>query len=88
MPFSISDLFLLLWSFSGEVRSVKGIPKPLSAGQVVWSPAVKGIEQYLIFVGWPAEPRKLGIKYCYNRQCALFAIRTPFHQEAKQTEPR
>lgn len=66
--------------YSGEVRAVKGIPKSLSVGQVVWSPSTKSSHQYLIFVGWSADPRKLGIKYCYNRPCALYAIRVPFHE--------
>ncbi|CAI0559295.1 unnamed protein product, partial [Linum tenue] len=32
----------------------------------------------LIFVGWSSETRKLGIKYCYNRPCGLYAARAPF----------
>ncbi|KAK9287677.1 hypothetical protein L1049_016115 [Liquidambar formosana] len=63
---------------SGEVRAVEGITKSLSVGQVVWAPSTKGVHQYLIFVGWSSDPRKLGIKYCYNRACALYAIRAPF----------
>lgn len=65
---------------SGEVLSVEGISKSLSVGQVVWAPATKGYHQYLVFVGWSAEKRKLGIKYCYNRRCALYAVRAPFHE--------
>lgn len=70
---------------SGEVRAVKGVPESLSVGQVVWAPTTSsGLCNYLIFVGWLAEngpqqtPRKLGIKYCYNRPCALYAIGSPF----------
>ncbi|XP_019059085.1 PREDICTED: acylamino-acid-releasing enzyme isoform X2 [Tarenaya hassleriana] len=62
---------------SGEVQPVKGIPRSLSVGQVVWSPYVKGSAQYLVFVGWSGDKRKLGIKYCYNRPCALYAIKLP-----------
>ncbi|XVF66569.1 hypothetical protein PTKIN_Ptkin10aG0047700 [Pterospermum kingtungense] len=65
---------------SGKVQAVKGIPKSWSVGQVVWAPPVEGTEQYLIFVGWSADPRKLGIKYCYNRPCALYAVNVPFYQ--------
>ncbi|KAJ6810582.1 putative acylamino-acid-releasing enzyme isoform X1 [Iris pallida] len=72
---------------SGEVRAVKGIPESLSVGQVVWAPCTSsGFCNYLVFVGWSAEngpqqtPRKLGIKYCYNRPCALYAIGSPFQQ--------
>lgn len=64
---------------SGEVRAVKGIDKSLSVGQVVWSPSNKGSDQYLIFVGWSSGLRKLGIKYCYNRPCALYAVRAPHY---------
>lgn len=72
---------------SGEVRSIEGISKSLSVGQVVWAPATKGYHQYLVFVGWSAEKRKLGIKYCYNRRCALYAVRAPF-QELETAEPQ
>lgn len=70
--------------YSGEVRAVKGIEKSLSVGQVVWAPSVKGFHQYLVFVGWSPDTRKLGIKYCYNRRCALYSVRAPsFESEAK-----
>ncbi|XP_060187651.1 acylamino-acid-releasing enzyme-like isoform X2 [Lycium barbarum] len=62
---------------SGEVRPVEGMGKSLSVGQVVWAPSREGLQQYLVFVGWPSDPRKLGIKYCYNRPCALYAVRAP-----------
>ncbi|KAL6007305.1 hypothetical protein ACLOJK_032802 [Asimina triloba] len=78
---------------SGDVRAVEGIDKSLSVGQVVWSPASsEGVQKYLVFVGWTAEcgpqkvSRKLGIKYCYNRPCALFAIRHPFQELSNTTE--
>ncbi|KAL6519967.1 hypothetical protein OROMI_032861 [Orobanche minor] len=70
---------------SGEVRAVAGVGRELSAGQVVWAPLVEG-GQYLVFVGWPSDTRKLGIKYCYNRPCALYAVRAPlFKSEANVT---
>ncbi|XWS39245.1 hypothetical protein CRYUN_Cryun18bG0034200 [Craigia yunnanensis] len=65
---------------SGKVQAVKGIAKSLSVGQVVWVPPVDGTDQYLIFVGWSADPRKLGIKYCYNRPCALYAVKVPLYK--------
>ncbi|KAB5545061.1 hypothetical protein DKX38_013173 [Salix brachista] len=64
---------------SGQVQPVKGISKSLSIGQVVWAPSTQGLHQYLVFVGWPSNPRKLGIKYCYNRPCALYAVRAPIY---------
>ncbi|XP_048333988.2 acylamino-acid-releasing enzyme isoform X3 [Ziziphus jujuba] len=68
---------------SGEVRAVKGIEKSLSVGQVVWAPSVEGSHRYLVFVGWSPDKRKLGIKYCYNRSCALYSVRAPsFESEA------
>ncbi|CAN4091824.1 unnamed protein product [Withania somnifera] len=71
---------------SGEVRPVEGIGKSLSVGQVVWAPSGEVLQQYLVFVGWPSDARKLGIKYCYNRPCALYAVKAPFSKiEAHQS---
>ncbi|KAK2400018.1 acylamino-acid-releasing enzyme [Trifolium repens] len=71
---------------SGEVQAVKGIDKSLSVGQVVWAPFIEGSEQYLVFVGWSSEKRKLGMKYCSNRPCALYAVKALYH-ESKSDEP-
>ncbi|KAJ6903566.1 hypothetical protein NC651_020905 [Populus alba x Populus x berolinensis] len=72
---------------SGQVQPVKGISKSLSVGQVVWAPSTQGLHQYLVFVGWSSNPRKLGIKYCYNRPCALYAVRAPVYaSEANDLE--
>ncbi|XP_010440446.1 PREDICTED: acylamino-acid-releasing enzyme-like [Camelina sativa] len=60
---------------SGEVEPIKGIPRSISVGQVVWSPNSNGSAQYLVFAGWLGDKRKLGIKYCYNRPCAIYAIK-------------
>ncbi|CAL8989795.1 unnamed protein product [Prunus brigantina] len=62
---------------SGDTQAVKGIEKSLSVGQVVWAPLVRGSHQYLVFVGWSEGTRKLGIKYCFNRPCALYVVRAP-----------
>ncbi|KAJ3673880.1 hypothetical protein LUZ60_005872 [Juncus effusus] len=81
------SLFILQIS-SGEVRAVEGIPRTLSVGQVVWAPEN---DNHLIFVGWTSEngfqktPRKLGIKYCYNRPCALYAVSKPFGESNNET---
>ncbi|KAK1379927.1 Acylaminoacyl-peptidase [Heracleum sosnowskyi] len=73
---------------SGEVHAVGGIGRSLSVGQVVWAPLNEGMHQYLVFVGWPSDSRKLGIKYCYNRACALYAVRAPtYKSEAKLLQP-
>ncbi|KAM7485259.1 hypothetical protein LguiA_001268 [Lonicera macranthoides] len=69
---------------SGEVRAVKGIGTSLSVGQVVWAPPTEGTNKHLVFVGWPSNTRKLGIKYCYNRPCALYAV--PFDDRGNATE--
>lgn len=71
---------------SGEVQAVKGIDKSLSVGQVVWAPSNEGSAQYLVFVGWSFETRKLGIKYCYNRPCVLYAVKAPQESKANETE--
>ncbi|KAK4425574.1 Acylamino-acid-releasing enzyme [Sesamum alatum] len=71
---------------SGEVLAVPGVGRKLSVGQVVWAPSIQG-QQYLAFVGWPSDTRKLGIKYCYNRPCALYAVKAPlFKSEASVTK--
>ncbi|ERN01459.1 acylamino-acid-releasing enzyme 1 isoform X1 [Amborella trichopoda] len=68
---------------SGHVQAVEGIPKHLSVGQVVWAPpSLNQTSQYLVFVGWAPEynsqpSRKLGIRYCYNRPCYLYAVEAP-----------
>ncbi|KAG0579472.1 hypothetical protein M758_4G100500 [Ceratodon purpureus] len=74
---------------SGAVQTVEGIPKDVSAGQVVWAPrtpsshlAEKGT-QALVFVGWSSfssnfsTPRKLGMVYCQNKPCYLYAVEAP-----------
>ena len=70
--------------FSGEVQAVEGIDESLSVGQVVWAPySLNDPEKYLVFVGWNLEnfgdgsSRKLGMRYCYNRPCALYAVKIP-----------
>lgn len=67
---------------SGEVRAVEGIERSLSVGQVIWAPATKTSQQQLIFVGWSSDSRKLGMKYCFNRPCALYAVGSPFHESS------
>ncbi|KAI5396481.1 hypothetical protein KIW84_062625 [Lathyrus oleraceus] len=61
---------------SGEVQAVKGIDKSLSVGQGVWAPSSDSA-QYLVFVGWAFETRKLGVKYCYNRLCSIYVVKAP-----------
>ncbi|KAM7278226.1 hypothetical protein ACFE04_005360 [Oxalis oulophora] len=78
-------LFILNIS-SGEVQVIKGIPKSLSVGQVEWAPSIEGKYQHLVFVGWSADPRKLGIKYCYNRRCALYAVRVPIYEPEAESK--
>ncbi|KNA08562.1 hypothetical protein SOVF_161600 [Spinacia oleracea] len=67
---------------SGKVHAVEGINKSLSIGQVVWAPASKVSQQKLVFVGWSSDSRKLGMKYCYNRPCALYVACSPFDELA------
>lgn len=80
-------IFNFSMHYSGETQAVKGIEKSLSVGQVVWAPPVRGSHQYLVFVGWSEGTRKLGIKYCFNRPCALYAVSAPnFESEADGPE--
>ncbi|GAB2303071.1 hypothetical protein Dimus_037063 [Dionaea muscipula] len=74
---------------SGEVRAVESIRSTLSVGQVVWAPATEVSQQHLVFVGWSSTTRKLGIKYCYNRTCSLYAVPNPFSEaEASESAQR
>ncbi|KAI7747553.1 hypothetical protein M8C21_015238 [Ambrosia artemisiifolia] len=69
---------------NGDVSAVQGIGRSLSVGQVVWAPTTKGVHEYLIFVGWPSDTRKFGMIYCYNRPCAIYAVKAPsFGSETK-----
>ncbi|KAF9618650.1 hypothetical protein IFM89_002345 [Coptis chinensis] len=75
---------------SGKVHAVEGVSESLSVGQVVWAPILKGVHQYLVFVGWSSsgphqKARKLGMIYCYNRPCALYAVRAPTHESEVDT---
>lgn len=65
---------------SGNVEAVQGLPRNTTFGQPVWSPD----GSHLIFVSWehqssnfPLLPQRLGIVYCFNRPCSLFAIPWP-----------
>lgn len=70
---------------TGAVQAVEGIASDVSAGQVVWAPqAASGdAPQSLVFVGWSSyadnftTPRKLGMKYCFNRPCHLYHVEAP-----------
>ncbi|KAF8722822.1 hypothetical protein HU200_021950 [Digitaria exilis] len=79
---------------SGEVRAAEGIATSLSVGQVVWAPpSSSGRQMYLVFVGWLEHngfqntARKLGIKYCSNRPCALYAIASPYERHDDAIKP-
>lgn len=69
----------------GVVAAIDGVPENISAGQVQFSPS--GDE--LVFVGWPNEPRRLGIVHCYNRPSAIYSV--PFDKsifsKAKEKKP-
>ncbi|KAJ8547289.1 hypothetical protein K7X08_010875 [Anisodus acutangulus] len=72
----LSETTSLPLKVGGEVHPVEGT-RELSVGQVVWAPASGGLQQYLVFIGWPSDTRKLGIKYYYNWLCVLYAVRAP-----------
>jgi acylaminoacyl-peptidase len=74
------------------VQIVEGIPEDVSVGQVVWAPRVTApspnlaqtrVEKTLVFVGWSCfssnfnTPRKLGMVYCHNKPCFLYAVEAP-----------
>ncbi|CAG9467337.1 unnamed protein product [Pedinophyceae sp. YPF-701] len=63
-----------------DVRAVEGIPADLSVGQPLWAPN----GEHLVFVGWKHSPenlpqthKRLGIVYCLNRPCSIYAVHCP-----------
>eukprot|EP00208_Stichococcus_sp_RCC1054_P004576 CAMPEP_0206148488 /NCGR_PEP_ID=MMETSP1473-20131121/36760_1 /ASSEMBLY_ACC=CAM_ASM_001109 /TAXON_ID=1461547 /ORGANISM="Stichococcus sp, Strain RCC1054" /LENGTH=792 /DNA_ID=CAMNT_0053545837 /DNA_START=314 /DNA_END=2692 /DNA_ORIENTATION=- len=65
---------------SWHVVGVQGLPPGATAGQPVWTPSGDA----LVCVVWPhtapnfpALPQRLGIVYCFNRPCALYAVAAP-----------
>lgn len=70
---------------TGAVQAVEGVAGDVSAGQVVWAPQAASADspQSLVFVGWSSyadnfsTPRKLGMKYCFNRPCHLYHVEAP-----------
>eukprot|EP00873_Tetraselmis_striata_P005737 jgi/Tetstr1/426001/TSEL_016349.t1 len=62
---------------SGTVTPVAGLAEDISYGQPVWQPDGGG----LVLVGWPhaaenfpQSAARLGVVYCYNRPCHLWAV--------------
>lgn len=81
---------------TGAVQAVEGIARDVSAGQVVWAPqgTASDTPQSLVFVGWSSHadnfstPRKLGMKYCFNRPCYLYHVEAPIPgKEPSNTAP-
>eukprot|EP00897_Mesotaenium_endlicherianum_P009424 jgi/Mesen1/850/ME000112S11000 len=74
----------------GVVAAVEGIPADVSAGQVIWAPIPPSKVLTLVFVGWPAYAsnfgthKRLGMVFCHNRPCALYAAAAPTFDTAGQ----
>jgi acylaminoacyl-peptidase len=69
---------------SKTVKPVGGVPPELSTGQVRWAPTSdKKRDGAVVFVGWEVKGqqfqtlKKLGMIYCFNRPCHLFAADAP-----------
>ena len=70
----------------GRVVEVRGIPPHVAVGQPEWAPAeplsssesdaAAGAPRrfVLTYTGWTVSPRRLGIIYCYQRRCGLYAV--------------
>ncbi|KAK9862725.1 hypothetical protein WJX84_011555 [Apatococcus fuscideae] len=63
-----------------QVSRITNLPAEHSIGQPVWSPE----GDQLVFTAWPHSPpnapqfgNRLGIVYCMNRPCSLFAVPVP-----------
>jgi len=61
-------LALFMAKFSdGSISKVFGVPEDITPGQpVFWG-------EEIVYVGWPAGVRKLGLLFCVQRPCALYA---------------
>eukprot|EP00026_Physarum_polycephalum_P003278 Phypoly_transcript_03288.p1 GENE.Phypoly_transcript_03288~~Phypoly_transcript_03288.p1 ORF type:complete len:723 (+),score=121.45 Phypoly_transcript_03288:324-2492(+) len=65
-----SPSIFLLEVATETITAVKLEDRNLTVGQVIWSPNGKE----LVFVGWPLINRRLGIRFCYNRDSAIYHI--------------
>eukprot|EP00271_Cylindrocystis_brebissonii_P008724 TRINITY_DN23204_c0_g1_i1.p1 TRINITY_DN23204_c0_g1~~TRINITY_DN23204_c0_g1_i1.p1 ORF type:complete len:820 (-),score=144.15 TRINITY_DN23204_c0_g1_i1:1094-3553(-) len=73
----------------GTVEAVEGVPPDVSVGQVTWAPqSPQGVQESLVYVGWSAYAtnfgthKRLGMKSCNNRPCALYSITLPVPGQA------
>ncbi|XP_023241575.1 acylamino-acid-releasing enzyme-like [Centruroides sculpturatus] len=55
---------------SEDVVVLDSIPEDVSPGQAIWS----SDDNSVVCIGWKEVPRRLGIRYCTNRRCALYCI--------------
>jgi hypothetical protein len=40
-----------------------------------WYDVVTWVDAGIVFVGWPTEPNKLGLAFCWNRQSTYAMVR-------------
>eukprot|EP00698_Gefionella_okellyi_P002962 TRINITY_DN12801_c0_g1_i1.p1 TRINITY_DN12801_c0_g1~~TRINITY_DN12801_c0_g1_i1.p1 ORF type:complete len:714 (+),score=180.38 TRINITY_DN12801_c0_g1_i1:51-2144(+) len=63
---------IVLCSFVKRTITVlSDVPEDISPGQVQFVS-----QDSMVFVGWKTQPFKIGVKYCYNRECGLYEIKT------------
>lgn len=65
-------LFVVDWG-RGLVLPVPGTAEGLSVGQPSFAPIGPDGRRWLAYTGWPSGERRLGMIYCYNRACAVYA---------------
>eukprot|EP00638_Chattonella_subsalsa_P003190 CAMPEP_0117761534 /NCGR_PEP_ID=MMETSP0947-20121206/17345_1 /TAXON_ID=44440 /ORGANISM="Chattonella subsalsa, Strain CCMP2191" /LENGTH=818 /DNA_ID=CAMNT_0005582559 /DNA_START=174 /DNA_END=2630 /DNA_ORIENTATION=- len=54
---------------NGKVKEIKGAPDDLTIGSPVFSADAK----HVVYTAWNNLPNKLGMIYCYQRPCKLYA---------------
>jgi len=67
----IVDLVLVLLDLeTGKGQVIDGIPEHITPGQPIFTPDGK----WIVYTGWNHQARKLGMIYCYQRPCNLYAF--------------
>lgn len=75
---------------SGDVTALRPLPDDSSCGQPTWAPQ----DTHIVFTSWEHKAsnfegtnKRLGIVYCFNRPCHLYALAVDPSSGAPSGEP-